>query len=72
MIELQSRVGNLEHLVDVVDGLGTCPREGRVYVFKHWLSHQLDEARTLLTLEGLEARIANQGLFGPDDYERAS
>lgn len=71
LIELQSRVGSLEHLVGIVDALGTCPGEGRVHEFKHWLSHQLDEARAQLTLEGLETRFARQGLFGPDDYEPA-
>jgi hypothetical protein len=33
LIELQSRVGNLEHLVGVLDGLGTFPGEGRVCRF---------------------------------------
>lgn len=67
LIELQSRVGNLEHLVGAVDALGACPDEGRVHVFKHWLNHQLDDARAQFTLEGLETRFARQGLFGSDD-----
>lgn len=72
LIELQSRVGNLEHLVGAVDALGACPGDGRVHVFKHWLNHQLDDARAQLTLEGLEARFVHQGLFGPDDHEAAA
>jgi hypothetical protein len=71
LIELQSRVGNLEHLVGAIDALGACPDEGRVHVFKHWLNHKLDDARAQLTLEGLETRFARQGLFGPDDHEPA-
>lgn len=72
LIELQTRVGHLEHLVGAVDALGACPDEGRVHVFKHWLNHQLDDARAQLTLEGLETRFARQGLFGPDDHGAAA
>lgn len=72
LIELQSRVVALEHLAGAVDALGACPDEGRVHVFKHWLNHQLDDARAQLTLEGLETRFVHQGLFGPDDHEAAA
>lgn len=68
LIALRERVGQLEDLLATIDELGPSADESRVGVFRHWLTRQLDEARTQLTLEGLETRFDQRCVFGADDY----
>jgi len=68
LIALQERVGQLEKLAATMDELGPSADESRVGVFRLWLTQQLGEARTQLTLGGLETRFARSCVFGADDY----
>lgn len=68
LIALQERAGQLESLAAIIDRLGSSANEGRVSVFRQWLTKQLDEARAHLSLGSLEARFAQRSVFGDDDF----
>lgn len=68
LIALQERAGQLESLAAIIDRLGSSANEGRVSVFRQWLTKQLDEARAHLRLGSLEARFAQRSVFGDDDF----
>lgn len=67
LLDTHSRVEKLETLLALAQGEPEDDIDSRVQEFRHWLQGQVNEARALLTLAGLEERFFELNLFGPDD-----
>ena len=68
LLALRERVGQLEGLSAIIERSGPTADESRVGVFRQWLTQQLKHARGQFSMDGLEARFAERGVFGAADY----